>query len=209
MQTNIDSSSFHTKGVKVMFKKFFLLPVFLLTFNMVAFAEVINETLVVEYSRGILPAQQALIQEMINKGLAQPISENNTIKGFTFLLKDPVHHILRQGRMYKREYPLKIMGEKQFEVLTTHELSDGIGAFFTGFQMGLNYGKSVDNETCYVFFHAENHKLENILGKNTARVRTYHSAGSVNVYPNSGMVIVNIDGEGGFIMFTYMKTERF
>lgn len=181
----------------------------ILAFNTITFAKVVDETLIVEYSRGFLPAQQALIQEMINKGLAQPISENNSIKGFTFLLKDPVHHILRQGRMYKREYPLKILGEKQFEVLTSNEIGDGIGIFFTGFQMGLNYGKAVDNETCDIFFHAENHKLENILGKNTARVRTYHSAGSVNVYPNSGMVIVNIDGEGGFIMFTYMKTERF
>lgn len=190
-----------------MIKKFFLLLTVFSLFYAIAFAEILEETLVVEYSRGILPAQQALIQEMIKKGLAKPIEKDSSIKGFSFILKDPVHHILRQGRLYRRDYPLNIKGEKEFEVVGINELGDGLGVFPTGFQMVLDTLKG-DNDYYNILFHAENHKLENILGKNTAKVRTFHSVGGTKVYPNSGMMIINIDGEGGFLLFTYIKNQK-
>ena len=191
-----------------MLKKSILLLALFSLFHTLTFAEVSEEKLVVEYSRGLLPAQQALIQEMIKQGSAQPIEKNSSIKGFNFLLKDPIHHILRQGRIYKREYPLNIQGSKQFEVLSFNDIGGGIGTIAIGFQMGIDYSPT-SNGDYQIFFHSENHTLEGLLGKNTAKVRTYHSAGSTIIYPNSGKVVLNIDGEGGFVLFTYIKSEKF
>ena len=168
-----------------------------------------TQVLVVEYCEGSLSAQQAILEELATKGMSVPISSESPLRSFELVVRDPVYNVLHQGFIYRKEYPVGAsMSAKSFDTTDPIFLDNGRVGIPEGFRLEFDVERLADGNMD-VLFHGEEHKKESIPGESTARMRTFHSAGRVKVYPNNCTAITNIDGKGGFLLLTYRYGRKF
>lgn len=167
-----------------------------------------NHVLVVEYFTGQLSSQQAVIEELTTKGLAVPLASESLLKSFELVVHDPVYNILHQGTAYRKEYPVGMSSERQnFEVTTPIMLDEGRVCIPEGFLMEFYVERGKGSAD--VIFHAIESKKETIPGNTSVSMRDFHSAGNIKVYPSNCVAVTNIDGKGGFLLFSYRQSRKF